>query len=108
MSDIDSRQSIVEVLEKVEHPAIATTLLDLGMLRDHEVAMDGKVSLTLVLPFPSVPTNVRDHLISSLALAATSAGGELTEVDLALMGKDELQTFLAKEQQNWRGYALVE
>ena len=103
MSDISSSQNIIEVLEKVEHPAIATTLLDLGMLRDLELATDGKVSLTLVLPFPSVPTNVRDHLISSLALAAKSAGGELTEVDLALMGEDEVQTFLTKEQQNWRG-----
>ena len=103
MSDINSGQNIIEVLEKVEHPAIAITLLDLGMLRDHEVAIDGKVSLTLVLPFPSVPTNVRDYLISSLALATKSAGGELTKVDLALMGEDELQTFLAKEQQYWRG-----
>ena len=103
MSDISSSQEIIEALEKVEHPAIATTLLDLGMLRDYEVATDGKVSLTLVLPFPSVPNNVRDHLISSLALAAISAGGELTEVDLALMGEDEVQTFLTKEQQNWRG-----
>ena len=103
MSDISSSQDIIEVLEKVEHPAIAATLLDLGMLRDLEVATDGKVSLTLVLPFPSVPTNVRDHLISSLAMAAKSAGGELTNVDLALMNEDEVRTFLTKEQQNWRG-----
>jgi hypothetical protein len=103
MFDINSSQNIIEVLEKVEHPAIAATLLDLGMLCDHEVAIDGQVSLTLVLPFPSVPTNVRDHLISSLALAAISAGGELAKVDLALMGEDEVQTFLAIEQENWRG-----
>ena len=103
MSNINCRRNIIEVLEKVEHPAIATTLLDLGMLRDHEVAIDGKVSLTLVLPFPSVPTNVRNHLINSLALAAKPAGGELTKVDLAYMSEDELRIFLAKEQQNWRG-----
>ena len=103
MSDISSSQDIIEVLEKVEHPAIAATLLDLGMLRDLEVATDGKVSLTLVLPFPSVPTNVRDHLISSLAKAAKSAGGELTNVDLALMNEDEVRTFITTEQQNWRG-----
>ena len=103
MSNINCRRNIIEVLEKVEHPAIAITLLDLGMLRDHEVDTDGKVSLTLVLPFPSVPSNIRDYLINSLALTTESAGGELTKVDLALMDEDELQTFLAKEQQYWRG-----
>lgn len=103
MTDINREQAIIEALERVEHPAIATTLLNLGMLRDYTVSADGTVSLTLVLPFPNIPDHVRDYMVNSLALAARSADGELTQVNLALMSEDERQEFLRIEQQNWRG-----
>jgi metal-sulfur cluster biosynthetic enzyme len=103
MSNTNNPQNIIELLEKVEHPAIATTLLNLGMLRDIEVISDGKVALTIVLPFPSIPDNIRDYMVNSLAVAAQSAGGELTKVNLALMNEEERQNFLTIEHQNWRG-----
>jgi len=103
MSNTNNWKNIIEPLEKVEHPAIATTLLDLGMLRDIDISSDGKVELTVVLPFPSIPDNVRDHMVNSLSAAAQSTGGELTKVNLAFMNDEERQNFLAKEQQNWRG-----
>ena len=96
-------QKILEALEKVEHPAIATTLLDLGMLRDIEVSTDGKVVLSLVLPFQNIPENVREYIVNSLATAAQSANGELTRVNLTVMNEAERQIFMTKEQQNWRG-----
>ncbi|MEA3334952.1 MAG: iron-sulfur cluster assembly protein [Chloroflexota bacterium] len=77
MSDINTNQRVMEALESVEHPAIATTLLDLGMLRDIEVSSDDGVALTMVLPFPSIPDNVRDHMVNSLAAAIQSSGGRL-------------------------------
>ena len=63
MSNTDNSQNIVESLEKVEHPAIATTLLNLGMLRGISVTSDKKVTLTMILPFPSIPDNVRDYMV---------------------------------------------
>jgi len=57
----------------------------------------------MVLPFPSIPDNVRDYMVNSLAAAAQSAGGELAKVNLAVMNEAERQNFLTKEQQNWRG-----
>lgn len=59
--------------------------------------------LSMILPFPNIPDNGRDYMVNSLATAAQIAGGELTKVQLASMNDEELQNFLAKEQQNWRG-----
>jgi metal-sulfur cluster biosynthetic enzyme len=103
MSNTNNSQKIIESLQKVEHPAIATTLLKLGMLRDIVVTSDKKVSLTMVLPFANIPDNIRDYMINSLAIAAQSAGGELVKVNLAVMSEAERQNFLSIEQQNWRG-----
>lgn len=103
MSDNNTKQNIINALESVEHPAIAATLLDLGILHDHVVAEDQKATLTLALPFPNIPNNIRDHMVNSLAAAAQSAGGRLVEVSVAIMNDDERQSFMTIEQQNWRG-----
>ena len=103
MTDKNILKKIIKSLEIVEHPSISATLLDLGMLRDVEVTSEGKVSLTIVLPFENIPENVRDYVINRLANAAQVAGGELEKVDLAVMSDEERQNFLSIEQQNWRG-----
>ena len=103
MTDTHKKQNIMEAIKNVEHLAIATTLLDLGIIRDIEIAPDGKATLTLVLPFPNVPDNIRDYMVNSLASAAQSADGELTQVNMAFMNEEEQQNFLIKEQQHWRG-----
>jgi metal-sulfur cluster biosynthetic enzyme len=103
MSDSHRHQTILAAIERVEHPAIATTLLDLGIVRDTQVSPDGKVTLTLAVPFPNIPDHIRDYMLNSLAAAAQSAGGELIGVRLMVMNEGDLQHFLTKEQQHWRG-----
>ena len=103
MTDKNISKKIIESLEKVEHPSISATLLDLGMLRDVKVTPEGKVSFTIVLPFPNIPENVRNYLINSLTNVTQTAGGELEKADLAIMSEEERQNFLLIEQQNWRG-----
>ncbi|MCD6425014.1 MAG: DUF59 domain-containing protein [Anaerolineales bacterium] len=95
--------NVLEAIKRVEHPAIATTLLDLGMVRDITVTPDGKAALTLALPLPNIPDNIQDFLIKSLKSAALAAGGNLSTVKLALMDEEERQNFLAKEKLHWRG-----
>lgn len=102
MSDSHNNQNILAAIGRVEHPAIATTLLDLGIVSETRVSPDGKVTLTLALPFATVPDNIRDYMVSSLAAAAQSAGGELAEVKLMIMNAEDIQTVLVKEQQHWR------
>lgn len=103
MSNSHKNQTILAAIARVGHPAIATTLLDLGIIRDIKITSDGKVTLTLVLPFPNIPDNIRDYMVNSLAATARSADGELIEVNLAVMNDEERQHFLTKEQQHWRG-----
>jgi len=103
MNEKNMSTETIDALKKVEHPSISATLFDLGMLRNIEVSPEGKVSLTMVLPFPNIPENVRGIMIAGLAKAAKDAGGELEKVDMAIMNDEERQNFLAIEQQNWRG-----
>jgi metal-sulfur cluster biosynthetic enzyme len=95
--------AIIAAMEKVEHPAIATTLVDLGMLRDIQVNSEGLVSAVLVLPALNIPENIRNYMVNTLAAAAKEAGGTLDKIKLAVMNDQERQTFLAKERENWRG-----
>ncbi len=99
-----TENSIHLAIQQVEHPAIASSLVDLGMIRDIVYTCEDKtVSLSLVLPVLNIPQNVRDYMVNSLYQALKSVDVELTEVNLAQMTEEERQVFLALEQQNWRG-----
>jgi len=100
---MDNKDAIIEAINSVEHPAIAASLVDLGMVRDVEYQPEDQgVTLTLALPFANILEHVRDYMVNSLFLAIQGAGGELKGVNLALMTDEERQTFLQKEQENWR------
>ena len=98
------KEAILRAIQQVEHPAIASSLVDLGMIRDVSyITEDSTVSLTLVLPVMEIPQNVRDYMVNNLYQAVKSTGAELTKVDLAQMTEAERQAFFTKEQQNWKG-----
>lgn len=103
MSDSPEKQEILAAVGSVEHPAIAATLLELGMVRDVTVSPDNAVTLTFALPFVEVPANIRNLMINSIAAAVQGVGGELTEVTVTLMDDEERKVFLEKEQRLWRG-----
>lgn len=103
MENSQKAQNITTAMSAVEHPAIATTLLDLGILRDIEFTPEGQITFSLFLPFPNVPDHIRDHMIQTLVAAAQTQGGEVKEVRLGYMNEADRQIFLAKEQENWRG-----
>ncbi len=103
MTSSELTKTILDALHKVEHPSIAATLLDLGMVRNIEINEEGKVDLILVLPFPAIPEQIRTHMINSLAQAAKAVGGEIVSVQVEVMNDEEKQTFMVKEQANWRG-----
>ncbi len=96
-------QTIHKELTKVEHPTISAKLLDLGMLKNGKVTPDGRETFTPVLPFASIPDNIRENLINPLSSASQSAGGEISGVNLDLMNEEDRQLFLKVEQENWRG-----
>lgn len=95
VSEEDVRQAVAEVT----HPAIDRTLVQLGMIKD--IAVEGdSVTLTLVLPFLGVP--IKDYLVNSVREAVMKLGVEI-EIKITEMSQEELQAFLAMEQESWRG-----
>ena len=63
---------------------------------------DDEVTLTLVLPFLGIPVSVKDYLVNSLRRAVTKLGAEV-EIRIAEMNQEERLTFLAMEQESWKG-----
>ena len=96
-----SEEDIRQVVAEIKHPAIDRTLVDLGVVK--EITVKGnKVLVTMALPFPGIPTQVRDYLVNSVVEQIKKLDVEV-EVDLTIMNQEELQAFLAMEQESWKG-----
>jgi metal-sulfur cluster biosynthetic enzyme len=99
MTSFLSETEIRRVIEQVRHPAIDHTLMDLGMIKD--VGIEGeKVTLTFVFPFPGIP--IKDRLIDSVRLPLINLGAEV-EIVTTVMNQEELNKFLAMEEDGWKG-----
>lgn len=99
MVSAPSEKDLLQVVERVKHPAIDYTLIELGMIRD--VSVEGrKVTLTFVLPFAGVP--IKSMLIDSVRGPLEKLGAEL-EVSEAVMNPDELRKFQEMEHKGWKG-----
>ncbi len=97
----DIVEQITQAINSVEHPSIAATLSELGIVQDIEITENG-VRLSLFMPFPQIPESIQNFMINSLQAAIRSAGGEIQEVKLSVMDDAERANFLAIETQNWR------
>jgi metal-sulfur cluster biosynthetic enzyme len=95
-----SEEDIRQVVAEIKHPAIDRTLVDLGIVK--EIAVKGsKVLVTMALPFPGIPAQVRDYLVNSVVEQIKKMDVEV-EVELTIMNQEELQAFLAMEQESWK------
>ena len=96
-----SEEDIRQVVAEIKHPAIDRTLVDLGVVK--EITVNGnKVLVTMALPFPGIPTQVRDYLVNSVVEQIKKLDVEV-EVDVTIMNQEELQAFLDMEQESWKG-----
>lgn len=94
-----SEEDVRNVLAWVNHPMIDRSLLELGIIK-HIAVEQRKVKVTLAFPFPNIP--IKDHIIHSVREPLQKLGAEI-EVKLTVMNHDELQKFLAMEQDAWKG-----
>jgi metal-sulfur cluster biosynthetic enzyme len=90
---------VIQTIEGVQHPAIATSLLNLGMLEDVDFE-DNKVKATFVWPFDNIP--IKEQLINSVRIPLKNLGLEL-EYNERVMNEDEKAKFLELEKKYWRG-----
>ena len=97
MNDI-SEEKVRNAVAQVKHPAIDRTLMELGILKDITVEGD-TVFVTLAFPFPGIP--IRELLIESVRKPVEKLGAKV-EVKTTVMTAEELQAFLAMEQEAWR------
>jgi ATP-binding protein involved in chromosome partitioning len=96
-----SEENVRQAVGQVMHPEISRTLVELGMVK--EIALQGdEVSLVLVLPFLGIPVSIKDYLVNSLRQAVMRLGAK-AEIKIAEMDQEERLTFLAMEQEGWRG-----
>jgi len=96
MNDI-SEEKVRNAVAQVKHPAIDRTLMELGILKDITVEGD-TVFVTLAFPFPGIP--IRELLIESVRKPVEELGAKV-EVKTTVMTAEELQAFLAMEQEAW-------
>jgi len=94
-----SEKDILNLLDKVKHPAINRTLRELGIIKDVSIK-DNKVLITMALPFPNIP--IIDQLVSSIKEPIEKLGVEV-EVKQTIMNQKELQAFLKMEEDGWTG-----
>ena len=98
MADITENE-VREVLDQVKHPAIDLSLAELGIVK--EITVGGNnVNITMALPFAGIP--IETQLINSVREPVEKLGAEV-EVNTTLMNPEEVQKFLALEQQAWKG-----
>jgi len=90
---------IIQTIESVEHPAIATSLVNLGILQD--IDFEGnKVTATFVWPFANIP--IKPQLINSVKEPLKNMGLEF-EYEERIMDESEREHFLELEKKYWKG-----
>jgi metal-sulfur cluster biosynthetic enzyme len=90
---------IVQTIESIQHPAIATSLTNLGILQDIDIE-GNTVKATFVWPFEGIP--IREQIINSVKNAIENMGLKF-KYNERIMNEDEKQRFLALEKKYWRG-----
>ncbi len=95
----DGKTEVMTILKDVGHPAIARSLLDLGIIKKVEVE-EKDAMVMMLFPFPGIP--IKDALIRSIAEPPEKAGYSV-KVETGIMNQDEVQAFLAMEEKAWKG-----
>ncbi len=90
---------IVKTIESIQHPAIATSLTNLGILQDIDFEGD-TIKATFVWPFANIP--IKEQLINSVKTPLKNMGLKF-EYNERIMTEDERNRFLELEKKYWKG-----
>lgn len=99
MTESISEEALHQAIGQLMHPAINHTLVELGMVKDMALK-DNEATLTLALPFLTIPASIKDYLVNSLRQAVMKLGAEV-DITVAEMSQEERRAFLAMEQESW-------
>lgn len=94
-----NEEEIKKILEKVMHPEINASLVDLGIIK--EINVEGKkVIVEMAFPFPGVP--IKEMLIDIVKEPLEKSGLQV-EIKESVMNQEELKKFFRSEQEKWKG-----
>jgi len=91
-------KDVREALGQIKHPAIDSTLLDLGIIKKISTKKD-KVTIIIAFPFPNIP--IGDYFVNSVREVIEKLGVK-PEIKIIIMNQEEQKRFLAMEQENWK------
>lgn len=101
MNEAITREKVLEKLKTVEHPEIAVSLVDLGMILD--VAVEGNTAkLALAFPMANIPQVVVDAVVNSTASILKEFGLEM-QTDFFEMTPEARENFFIQARANWKG-----
>jgi len=101
MANNITADDVMNAIRQVEHPEIAVTLIDLGMIKN--IAIDnGTAEVTIAIPVLGIPDTVKIALAQSIQEPIESLGVELS-VDFAEMTEEARDRFLKLSRENWKG-----
>jgi len=91
-------KDVRKALEKIQHPAINSTLIDLGIIKEISTK-ENKVTIVIAFPFPNIP--IGDYFVNSVREAIEKLGAK-PEIKITIMNQEEQKKFLTMEQENWK------
>jgi len=95
-----SQKDIEQALDKIMHPEINYSLVDLGMLKN-VICKQDKVNLTLKLPFLQVP--IKDPLIESVKKTLSDLDSSIqVEINIEQMTQEERDRFIRMAKEGWK------
>ena len=99
MSAKISEDTVKNALKEIKHPAVDSTLFELGIIKDVKVE-NNKAVITLAFPFENIP--IKEQLINLVKEPLVKLSID-TEIKITTMDEEELQRFLTAEQSHWKG-----
>jgi ATP-binding protein involved in chromosome partitioning len=97
--EMQTEEQITAELNKIFHPAINLSLMELGILQDIDLWYD-TVIVTFVFPFPNIP--IADKLIQSIQNVVEKMGLQMQYI-VRVMKTEEKEAFLRMEKEAWKG-----
>ena len=94
-----TKEDVIKAISEVQHPAIAYSLLELGIVKDIELN-GNTVTATFAFPFPNIP--IADQLINSISLPIESLGFDF-KYSTTVMTEEEKSKFMKMEFEAWKG-----
>ncbi len=94
-----TKDDIIKAITEVKHPAIANSLLNLGIVKDVELK-DNIANVIFAFPFPEIP--IADQLVYSIYEPIKALGVDFN-YDIIDMTEEEKATFMKLEAEGWQG-----